>query len=67
MGVWVCDSLRYYIVRYQQEKLVGQLSETLKKVQTGGFEVLAIEPRLCHKTPWRVINPKVYPGLITGL
>lgn len=45
----VCDSLRYYIARYQQERLVGRLSETLKKVQMEGFEVLAIEPRLVNE------------------
>ena len=50
----VCDSLRHYIARYQQDSLVRQLSETLKKVQTNGFEVLEIEPRLVSRHTWRV-------------
>lgn len=50
----LCDSLRHYIARYQQEKLVRQLSETLKKVQTNEFEVLEIEPRLVSQHVRRV-------------
>ena len=50
----MCYSLRHYIARYQQERLVRQLSETLKKVRTNAFEVLEIEPRLVSQHASRV-------------